>query len=76
MGSDVVGAGAGCCTDKACTSSTCMNLPEGQSCGGCAHFKRCVALFQCAPDNTTCDWFPRRFRVSLATTPPAPAVTP
>lgn len=52
----------GCCTDKECTSATCMQLPEGKTCGTCAHHKRCQMLFQCEADRTYCDFFPRRFR--------------
>ena len=38
-----------------------MNLPPTATCALCKHFRRCVALFQCEPDSTTCDFFPRRF---------------
>jgi len=51
----------GCCVDRACTPHTCMELPEGTTCGSCVHLSRCLRLFGCKPDNTSCDWFPRRF---------------
>jgi hypothetical protein len=39
-----------------------MRLPAGQSCGDCAHLKRCMTLgFTSSPASTTCDFFPRRF---------------
>jgi len=38
-----------------------MSLPNGETCGGCAHFKGCKALFSCKPSNTSCDWYPVRF---------------
>ena len=38
-----------------------MDLPAGQTCAGCKHFRRCVMLFGCEPERRTCDWFPRRF---------------
>lgn len=53
-----------------------MKLPEGKTCADCAHFKRCVALFQCPSDNEECDWAPSRFRdVSPAATLNDPAST-
>lgn len=39
-----------------------MKLPAGKTCGDCAYYKRCVALFECPADNTECDWAPSRFR--------------
>jgi hypothetical protein len=61
-------AEAGCCLDRrlgftsGCTPATCMNLPDGQTCGGCAHLGRCVAFgFTSGPDRRVCDFFPRRF---------------
>lgn len=38
-----------------------MDLPEGKTCGDCAHLPRCQMLFQCKPTNTRCDWSPARF---------------
>jgi len=58
----------GCCVDESCTPDTCMELPEGETCFWCADMERCVTLFNCKPDSTSCDWFPRRFR---AVEPPA-----
>jgi len=55
----------GCCTDKkygkGCTPATCMSLPEGQWCATCVHTDRCVKIFGAKPENTWCDFFPRRF---------------
>lgn len=51
----------GCCVDNACTSETCMNLPESKTCGDCAYEHRCRAMFGHTPTDTVCDWFPRRF---------------
>jgi hypothetical protein len=65
----------GCCADKpygtGCTPRTCMQLPEGETCGTCAHHARCQMLFQCEASRETCDFFPRRFR-SVATKPGTP----
>jgi hypothetical protein len=52
----------GCCADKACTPATCMDLPEGKTCGDCFHAERCKAIFGHQDTDTYCDWFPRRFR--------------
>lgn len=52
----------GCCYDKRCTAETCMNLPDGRTCGDCFHIKRREAIFGHVPSDTSCDWFPRRFR--------------
>lgn len=52
----------GCCADKACTDATCMELPTGKTCGHCVHERRCCAMFGHTPEDTYCDWFPRRFR--------------
>jgi len=51
----------GCCRDKSCTAETCMQLPPGCTCGTCMHEERCCAIFGHAPDDTYCDWFPRRY---------------
>lgn len=51
----------GCCVDKACTSDTCMKLPDGKTCGDCRHVERCVSMFGHVPSDAYCDWFPRRF---------------
>lgn len=52
----------GCCSDKSCTSDTCMDLPEGKTCGICVHASRCCMMFGHKPEDTYCDFFPRRFR--------------
>ena len=59
----------GCCIDReyesarGCTESTCMELPAGETCGGCVWLARCTALgFTSSPERTSCDFFPRRFR--------------
>ena len=52
----------GCCADKACTPKTCMDLPDGKTCGDCVHIKRCKAIFGHTETDTVCDWFPRKFR--------------
>jgi len=44
-----------------CDDTTCMRLPAGSTCGHCRHLARCVNLFGCASESTTCDFFPRRF---------------
>ena len=46
---------------KSCGPHNCMKLPAGKTCGGCSNFAGCKALFGCKPDNTQCDYFPRRF---------------
>jgi len=39
-----------------------MKLPDGKTCGDCAHFKRtCEWLISCNPAATNCDWSPSRF---------------
>lgn len=52
----------GCCVDGSCSEKTCMQLPQGESCGTCKHFDRCKA-FGFTPDanRTDCDFFPRSF---------------
>lgn len=41
-----------------------MALPEGKSCADCKHIRRCVAFGYSAPENTSCDFYPRRFVAS------------
>lgn len=53
---------AGCCRDKSCTPQTCMVLPEGKTCGACAHFTRCQKIVGARAEYTVCDFFPRRFQ--------------
>ncbi len=61
----------GCCVDnesgspRGCTEDTCMQLPEGKTCGDCAHIGRCVAMFGMKPSDTSCSFFPRRFRLPV-----------
>lgn len=39
-----------------------MELPPGQTCADCVHFKRtCEWLISCTPERTQCDWWPIRF---------------
>ena len=52
----------GCCADKSCTKKTCMTLPDGLTCGDCVHIHRCKAIYGHVESDTSCDWFPRRFR--------------
>lgn len=60
----------GCCVDKAygkgCTPETCMQLPEGKTCGDCVHIARCKAIFGHVETDTYCDFFPRWFRERVA----------
>jgi len=55
----------GCCIDrrygKGCTKETCMNLPEGKTCGDCKFLWWCSKTLGREPESTTCDYFPRRF---------------
>ena len=37
------------------------HLPNGKTCGDCAHMNRCEWLISCDPQNTRCDWAPHRF---------------
>lgn len=57
----------GCCVDKKCTPETCMDLPSGKTCGDCYHCDRCCLIFGHKPEDTSCDWFPRRFHPRPAT---------
>jgi len=52
----------GCCVDGSCASDTCMGLPDGKTCGDCIHIARCEAIFGHVPEDTYCDFFPRRFK--------------
>jgi hypothetical protein len=60
----------GCCVDKKCDSETCMNLPEGKTCGHCIHSLRCVAMFGHVLTDTYCDFYPRRFSELVASDNP------
>ncbi len=53
----------GCCTDKACTPASCMELPVGTTCGDCVHVGYCKGLGVTDADRTSCDWFPRRLKI-------------
>jgi hypothetical protein len=57
----------GCCRGKDCTPDTCMKLPEGKTCGACVLFGRCKVLIGVAPDDTICDFHPRKFRENTPT---------
>ena len=40
-----------------------MKLAEGKTCGDCFHIKRCLGLgYTSAETNTSCDFWPSRFR--------------
>ena len=47
---------------RGCNEQTCMKLPEGASCGSCVSRETCVQLFGAKPENTSCEFFPRKFR--------------
>jgi hypothetical protein len=51
----------GCCTDKACTTETCMELPIGKMCADCKFIKLCTRMGFTDGAKTSCDFFPRRF---------------
>lgn len=54
-----------------CNSETCMKLPGGKTCGDCVHIQRCEAFGFAgkgdvpAREETSCDFFPRRFRLAV-----------
>lgn len=58
----------GCCVDKKCDTESCMNLPDGKTCGDCMHARRCIAMFGHTATDTYCDFYPRRFREPVAPT--------
>lgn len=39
-----------------------MRLPEGKTCGDCAHIRRCSAFGFSSAVNMSCDFHPSRFR--------------
>jgi hypothetical protein len=39
-----------------------MRLPPGKTCGDCVHIRRCVGMFGHVPADTSCDFFPSRYR--------------
>jgi hypothetical protein len=43
-----------------------INLPQGRTCGDCAHFKRCSAIYGHIAADEVCDWAPSRFTISVA----------
>jgi hypothetical protein len=49
-----------------------MRLPAGKTCGDCVHVRRCVAMFGHVPADTSCDFYPSRFRPALTTTSATP----
>lgn len=52
----------GCCADKACNDTTCMQLPAGNTCSDCINFFHCEVFYAHKPGDTYCDFFPRRFK--------------
>lgn len=50
-----------CCHEDRCDTDTCMELPGGKTCGDCIHIERCCVMFGHVPEDTNCDFFPRRF---------------
>lgn len=53
----------GCCVDSACNEKTCMDLPDGETCGVCVSWRRCNAFgFSSNKQRRDCDFFPRKFR--------------
>lgn len=43
-----------------------MKLPEGKTCNDCASIKTCKAFIGIKGTETTCDWYPVRFRPALS----------
>lgn len=43
-------------------SNALMRLPDGRTCGDCAHFPKCAQLVGAKERWVQCDWFPSRFR--------------
>lgn len=39
-----------------------MDLPDGKTCGDCAHCRRCCMMFGHISEDEVCDWLPSRFR--------------
>jgi hypothetical protein len=46
-----------------------MDLPEGKTCGDCAHCRSCTAMFGHIPADESCDWSPSRYREADRSTP-------
>lgn len=40
----------------------CMRLPDGMTCGDCAHIDWCSKVYGIKPEYTSCDFEPIRFR--------------
>ena len=45
-----------------------MRLPDGKTCGDCAHIRRCSSFGFSSAEAVSCDFHPSRYRA------PAPAV--
>lgn len=43
------------------TDADNMSLPDGKTCGDCAHFRRCNMIFGHIATDEVCDWAPSRF---------------
>jgi len=39
-----------------------MKLPPGKTCIDCDNLRRCTGIGCTKPENTSCDWWPNRFR--------------
>jgi hypothetical protein len=42
-----------------------MRLPEGKTCGDCVHCRRCCTMFGHVPGDTSCDFYPIRFKAAV-----------
>lgn len=47
-----------------------MLLPDNITCASCVHCNRCVALFGQNENDTSCQFYPSRFREEIKTTQP------
>lgn len=45
-----------------------MDLPEGKTCGDCAHCQRRTTMFGHIATDECCDWSPSRFRAAEGAT--------
>lgn len=52
----------GNCDYRKCCCRQCMQLPAGKKCADCVHVVRCTTMFGVKQTNTTCDFYPVRFR--------------
>lgn len=41
-----------------------MRLPAGKTCVDCVHCRKCCAMFGHVPADTSCDFYPSRFRAA------------